>query len=205
MDNEPKVFYTPEVSNTQNQSRFKPKYLLYVFIAVVVAEVVWGIQTLLAPVPVQKSEEPVQAAGPSLSLTASSEDIKPGENFSVTVGLQTEGRKTAGTDIVLKFDPRFLEASTSGFVRGDIYSDYPPVSIDNKAGVIKASGIISLDGKGFEGPGLFGSFPFKAKMAGQTVIQLDYIKDSYADSNIVEFGTNTDILERVGNLEINIK
>lgn len=207
MDDKPQVLYTPQTANPYHRRQFKPGYLFYVLAAVVIIEVLWGVTTLLTPVRVKKvnNAAPISAAGATLTLASSQKEVKAGDVLLVNINLKTGGYKTIGMDAVLKYDPRFLEVSSPAFTGGKIFSEYPKVEVDGTAGMVKVSGTLTAVEGGFEGTGLFGTVSFKTKVAGQTVIQPDFIKDSYVDSNIIELGTTKDILEKVDNLEVNIK
>lgn len=187
------------------QSWFKPKYLLYAFIAIVIVEVLWAAKTLLTPIPQRQVNPPPSIADASLTLFTSDKIYKIGDNFSVDINLSTGGHKTVGTDIVLKYNPKVLEASQTAFIKGTIYPEYPQARIDSTKGTIEVSGVVSTKDASFIGSGLFGKVFFKAKTSGLALIQLDFTKDLSTDSNIVEMNTSKDILGGVNNLEVEIK
>ncbi len=209
MDNQnPNVFYTPEALRPQTKSWFKPKFIFIALLAVVAIEIVLAVKTLLTPIPHQKVSGPAALTDASLSLQVSkavASGVKVGDNFTVGVILSTGGHRTVGTDVVLRYDPAYLEASTSVFTKGIIYSDYPSVSVDNKAGVIRASGIVTSGNVNFGGEGPFGKLLFKAAKVGKTTISSDFTKGLTTDSNVTEVGTLQDVLGKVNNLEINIQ
>lgn len=208
MDNNqnPIVYNAPQPASSPKREWFKPKYLIYVLVFVIIIELIWGLKTLITPVPTKKvSTAPVVSANVSLTLLSSKKDYKVGDNLIVDIDLSTNLHKTIGTDIVLKYDPKYLEATSGAFIRGGIYPDYPAVEVDNAKGVINASGIINPNEGGFAGSGIFGEVVFKAKTAGTTDLKLDFIKGTTNDSNVFELGASDDILKEVNNLEINIQ
>ena len=208
MDNNqnPTVYNAPQPADSPRRIWFRPKDLIYALIFIIAIELVWGLKSLLTPVLSKKvSSPPLISEGASLSLISSSKDYKIGDKFLVNVNLSTASHKTVGTDIVLQYDPKLLEATPGAFTKGTIYPDYPAVNIDNIKGIISASGVISPNGDGFKGSGVFGKIAFRAKITGQTILKLDFIKDATNDSNVFEPGVSNDILKEVNNLEINIQ
>lgn len=187
------------------QSWFKPKYLLYAFIVVVIIEIIWAAKTLLTPIPQKKVTPPPAITDATLSLASASKTYKIGDSVPVNINLSTGGHKTVGTDIVIKYDPKVLEATQTAFIKGAIYPDYPPARINNTKGTVEVSGVVSTKGTGFTGSGFFGKVMFKAKSAGLVLIQIDYTKDLSTDSNVVEVSTSKDVLGGVNNLEVEIK
>lgn len=206
MDNQsPKVYYTPEALTPPKESRLKGKYMLYVLVGIILVEIMWGLKTVFTPLPTTKVTLPPNPVGVNLALLSLKKDYKVGDSFPVDISLFTGGHKTVGTDVVVKYDPKFLEATAGAFIKGTTYPDYPAVNVDNISGIITASGIDAPSGKGFAGTGLFGKVWFSAKSKGLTTIRLSFVKDAYTDSNVVELGTSKNILEKVNDLSINIQ
>lgn len=137
----------------------------------------------------------------TITLTSSKQTLKVGENFVVAIDVKTK-RLTDAMDLVLKYDPKVLEASSSA-ITGNLYDQYPVNKVDASLGVITVSGITS-EQNGIIPNGVFGYLTFKAKAQGQSKISVDFTPNTTNDSNIIEAKTGKDVLSSVNNLELNI-
>lgn len=205
MDKNPTV-YTIGESVKPNKKWYQTWRIIYPILGVVViVELILGLKTLLVPLPKFTSISLQPITGASIFLSADKPNIKLGETVPVKVRIWTGGRVTSGTDLVLRFDPKILEASSTAFVRGKIYTDYPLISVDSKNGVIRVSGIASTAKQTFSGVGEFGMINFKARAAGQTTLAVDFKKGQTDDSNVISIKTNEDVLEKVKDLKLTIE
>lgn len=199
--------YTPEALKPQPKSWIKPKFVLLGLLAAVAIEVVLGIKTLMSPVSVQKvsSVIPLYFNGSGMLLEVPAASVKTGDTVPVKVILSTGLHTAIGTDLVLSYDPGLLEASKDAFTKGSIYSDYPYVNVDPVNGIISASGVASGSQKSFKGAGVFGTVAFKAKAPGRAVLTIEIKPGTTNYSNVIDSDTNQNVLEKVSNLEIEIK
>lgn len=206
MDNQdPKVIYTPEALKPLKKRWFKAKLIFLPLLAVIAIEIVFGMKTLLTPVPVTKAHPLAPVGRAKLSIIVPQLSYKVGDTIPVELRLTTEGYTSAGTDLILNYDPKLLEASAGAFVQGPIYTDYPFINIDTKSGVINASGVASVSQKGFKGKGVFGTVNFKAKANGKTTLTIDFKANSINKTNVIDAGTTQNILDQVSPLELEIK
>ncbi len=184
---------------------FRPKLIFIVLGVIIAVEVIFAVRTLTKPLPPPPAKlQPI--SGGKIVLLSPGKSYKVGDSVFVTIRVATGGRATNGTDLVLNYDPKILEASTSGAIRpGKIYSDYPILTVDPKTGTIRISGTTSAGSKAFNGIGVFATLNLKAISAGDTTLKVDFQKDSTTDSNVVESSTTKDILEEVFNLEVNVQ
>lgn len=206
MNTQNPTVYTTGKAVKPNKKWWQTWRIIYPILgAVVIVELILGLKTLLAPLPrsTQQSLQPITAA--SISLSSDKPNIKLGETVPVKIRLWTGGRSTSGTDLVLRFNPKILEASSTAFVRGIIYPDYPLISVDSKNGVIRISGIASTANQAFSGIGEFGMINFKAKGKGVTTLAVDFKKGQTDDSNVISIKTNEDVLEKVKDLKLTIE
>lgn len=180
------------------------RIIIIVFAAVLAIEALIGAKTLLTPIPSLKKPQAQTITAASLTLSAP-KSVKVGENVPVSVKVSTGGHLTTGVDLVLKYDSSKLEASDSAFTPGTIYDDYPPININSINGVIRISGVVGVNKPGFNGSGNFGILQFSAKSSGSTTVSLDFKAGQTNDSNILEVGTNNDVLGQVGSATINIQ
>lgn len=204
MDNQ---IFTNKVSDFQKTYKEgKPifKIILIIFAVVLAVEILVGLKTLLTPIKVVKKTESVLTKA-SINLSTAKSVYKVGEAVSLLIKVSTGNRLSAGADLVLKYDPNFLEVSTPSFVKGSTYDDYPAIDVDLTKGIIRASGLVSSSKQGFNGSGDFGELNFTAKALGETNITLEFSPGNTADSNIMEAITNKDILEKGGSVKINIQ
>lgn len=182
------------------------KIIFIIFILAIAVEVVVGLKTLLTPVKLAPKSQPVTnvISDGSITLDSSQTTYQTGAVIPITVKVATGGHLTAGVDLVLKYDPQKLSASPSSFIKGASYDDYPPINLE-KPGFLRISGVVSTNNPGFEGIGEFGTINFVAKAKGVVEVSLDFAPDLTSDSNMVEVGTNKDILGQVSGVKINIQ
>lgn len=208
MENNPKVYTTGEVVKP-NKKWYQTWRIIYPILGVVVlVQLILGVKTLLTPLP-QVSKNQAQKLLPSkgaeIILNSSQSNFKVGEKVTVTIEVSTGGYTTIGTDLVLRFNPKAMETSSADFIRGKIYSEYPLISVDNKDGVVRVSGVATNADQGFNGIGELGVINFKTQAAGQANIIVDFKKGSITDSNIIRSKTSEDVLGSVTNLNLTIK
>lgn len=208
MDNQnPTVYNAPQQPVSHEKKWFQPKYIFFFLIGVIIVEVIIGAKTLLTP-PVQNKNNNTLITAPKeavLVLIPNKKVYKVGENVFVNIHFSSGDHKVVGTDAVLSYDPKVLEASKSAFTKGNVYKDYPLVKVDSKEGTIRVSGITQVNSPGFEGVGSFGTVAFKAKSAGSTELKLDFKEGVTSESNVTEAKTAKDVLGKVYNLKINIE
>lgn len=142
--------------------------------------------------------------GGEINLIPSKDKLKVNEGTRVVIKISTGGRATQGTDVILKFDPKFLKVNASSLHKGEIYPDFPVFSINNKEGIIKISAISPSKNKTFKGVGILAFLDFIAKQSGNTKITVEFEKNKTDDSNIIEAGTSNDILEKVNQIDLSI-
>lgn len=138
----------------------------------------------------------------TLSLSPSSGTFNKGCPLTLQINLATGGIQTDGTDAILAYDStRFSATSISS---GSIYPDFPGNNIDDANGKITVSGLASVTSP-FSGQGTLATVNFKVvdtAPAGATQIKFDFDpqdKSKTTDSNVVERGTVSDVLNSVVN------
>lgn len=145
---------------------------------------------------------PVFAQTATLSLSPSSGTFNKGCPFTLQIVLNTGGTQTDGTDAILIYDSSRITATS--ITSGSIYPDFPGNNIDETNGKITISGLASITTP-FSGNGTLATVNFKVKddaPAGATQIKFDFDPNDKAkttDSNVVERGTVTDVLNSVVN------
>lgn len=145
---------------------------------------------------------PAFAQTATLSLSPSSGTFNKGCPLTLQINLNTGGTQTDGTDAILIYDSsRFSATSISS---GSIYPDFPGNNIDDANGKITISGLASVTSP-FSGQGTLATVNFKVAdvaPAGATQIKFDFDpndKSETTDSNVVERGTISDVLNSVVN------
>lgn len=186
-----------------------PKVIFVILGLIVLVEIIYAVRTLTSnpssPALPQSTAKPVvQLSEKKISLKIPKTIYQVNETVPVTVTLQTAS-EISGVDLIVRFDPKILEATPAGLIKGSILDEYPLLSVDTKQGLIAISGVSSLGGKGFKGIGQFATINFKTKMSGKTSLTIDFKKGSTADSNLVDVNTSKDILEQVDNLEFEVQ
>ncbi len=196
----------PTVTN-QNQIPQKKlsllKIVILIFAGIIAFEILMGLKTLLTPIPASLPKTAAITAG-TITLSAP-QTIKTGNSVPVNIKISTGNHLTTGVDLVLKYDAQKLEASPGSFIKGNAYDDYPPLNIDSANGIIRISGVVSVNKEGFKGSGDFGTLQFLAKSSGSTSVSLDFKPGQTSDSNMLEVGTNNDVLGQVESATIKIE
>lgn len=170
---------------------------------IILIEVYFGLKTLLTPLPAVEKLAPISQG--AVVLTTNQTSYLEGDQIPVTIKLSTGGYNSVGADLVLRYDPNFLEAQENNFFeQGEIYQDYPGISLDKKNGMILMSGIVLSDRGGFNGTGIFGKLKFVAKKLGITKVRVEFQADSTTDSNIIDTVSAKDVLGQTFDVEINI-
>lgn len=212
----PNIIRSPIPAATVNELKKNPggwfkknivKIIVAVLVIAVIVELVFGGITLFSPstsrnlsiIPPKINN--LQDA--TLSLVTDKSSYKKGDLVAIDVKLFTGGYTTDSTDLVVKYDPKFLEPDSKTFAQqGQIYSEYPALQVDKVAGLIGISGITVPGNNGFSGVGSFAKLNFTTLQDGQTQVTIDYESGKTSDSNVVLSGSSEDILGSVTNANI---
>lgn len=143
---------------------------------------------------------PLFAASGSLSVFPRDLKIVNGAEFRVTVVMDTGGEKSAGTDVIMRFDPNKLELLD--IVPAQAYSTYIGKTINNADGQAAISGIIQ-PGESVSGSHIFAALIFKAEKEGKADISFDVTPGGRNDSNIASLG-GIELLEHAEGAEAQI-
>lgn len=212
----PTIFKSPNIEQTASQISKNPhgwfksnlvKVVIGVLVIAVLAEALFGVSSLFSPAGSRnlnilqpKVNEMSEA---KLSLLPKQTAFKKSETVVIDVKLYSGGYTTDSTDLVVKYDPEFLEPQGENFAQvGQIYSEYPAVQVDEKKGLVGISGITIPGNNGFSGVGAFARLNFKARKDGQTQVTIDFEPGKTSDSNVVLSGSAKDILGAVENADI---
>ena len=177
------------------------KIIFVVLIVFIVVEVVLGLRNLKQPVSTQltASSNTLQSkSGAKIALVSEKTKYQVGENINVALRIFTGGNSSDGTDVIISYDTSFLEINVSGINTGNIFGDYPLISVSQ--GKVAVSGIAT--GNVFNGIGVLANLNFKAKQTGKTNLLIDYTSGKTTDSNIIETNSGKDILDQVTNLDL---
>lgn len=204
-------------------SKFKKVYILYALaLLIIIGELVWAYTSLykksIIPEQLYKNvnttaevdlESQESSLSGSIKVKSPRASLKVGEKMTVTVYVDSGGKSTDGTDLIINYDPKLLSIDTIGpdkkaMAISDIYNEYPSNSIDDKKGIIAVSGIAN-DSNGMVVNGILGSIIFTAKSAGKSTISVEFTPNIVSESNIIETKTGKDLLGQVQNLEVEIK
>lgn len=205
-DSRPEVTHVSEEPKHRRRAAasFLPKLLFSGLAVVIIVELIIGFRTLVSPTPVIGSKlQPLD--GGQILLATKKDHFASGETVSVLIKESTGGHSVVGSDVSLKYDPTYLEATSSAnFHRANIFGEFPIVTVDNKNGVIKISGIRSPMQGAFSGEGTFGLLEFKAKKEGATSLTINYHPNSTTESTIVDAITGKNILDATNGLSVTI-
>ncbi len=178
-----------------------PHLVIFAFILVILVEVFFGIKDLATTTSGVTNHSPL--SGGTVILHSDKTNFEVGDKIEVKIKVSTGGHSTDGVDLVLNYDPNYLDLDRQSFFKkGLIYPDYPFINVENN--IISISAISSSSGGTFNGVGNFGTLEFRAKKSGNIKLTLEAKKDSTSDTNITETGSALDILDAVSNLELTI-
>lgn len=206
MDNQTFTYQTKTPANPFKKGLLFLKIIFIILGVVILIEIIIGLKTLLSPVPTPKKPVVnVSVSQGQILLSSPKQIFLVGEIVPVNIRVSTGGHPIQGVDLVVKYDPSKLTASSSGFIKGEAYDDYPVANIDVDKGILRMSGIVSVGKPGFIGNGNFGTINFKAKSVGSSDISLIFSPGSTNDSNMIEVGSSKDVLGQVSDVKINIQ
>lgn len=172
----------------------KARYFLTTFIILFgLIELLWANSYLgpaQLPLRPSKAEE-----GAILSLDPSQKVVTVGEEFEVSLNLNTGGVETSGADVIISYDPDILEVVQ---IRpGILFQKYPVSEAkDGKIGFSAAA----VPPQAFSGKGTLAYLKFKALSPGTDFLQFAFEKGVTSDSNVVKAGSfGQDVLDKVIN------
>lgn len=200
-------------NNGNSSGKFKnflsvPKIIFAIFGIIVLVEIIYAVRVLTAPTPAPPAalKQVVQKEiGGKISLTVPKTSYEVNETIPVSVMVDTGTHEVSGIDLIVQYDPKILEASSAGLIKGEILDEYPLLSVDAKKGLISISGISSLKRSGFAGQGQFALINFTSKAPGQSSLVVEFKGGATTASNLVEANTSKNILDEARNLEISVK
>lgn len=146
--------------------------------------------------------------GATLSLSPSSGTKTLNSIFPVAIILNTNSQDTAGTDVIINYNPADLQVQDADSVTagvqiqaGTLYASYPANSVDATAGKIYFSGIISPGATtGYNGTGTLATINFKVlRVAAASAVTFSFTAGATNDSNVTTRVNPADILETVTN------
>lgn len=140
--------------------------------------------------PTKAGEEKAQ-----LWLLPTKLNLKQGEETEIRVFLISRVSEVGGVDLVLKYDPSFLEIVGNTIKPGTIFDYYRDRLVDNRRGIIR----LSSSGK-FKGEGTFATFMIKAAKKGEGKIEIISPKTSPDSAVVWDAEEKTNILEATYNL-----
>ncbi|MCL4384674.1 cohesin domain-containing protein [Patescibacteria group bacterium] len=141
-------------------------------------------------------------AAPRLTLTPASGSYSNGTQFTVTIGVETDGQKAAGVDIWSTFDATKMEVVGITQVSNPAYG-FAQISpnIDNTTGKFDMS-FVSNSTSTYDAQALSGALAtvtFRAKATGTASLNFTCSKE-FTDSNIISADTtNTDLIDCASN------
>ncbi|MEK7146759.1 MAG: cohesin domain-containing protein [Patescibacteria group bacterium] len=159
----------------------------------------------------------------SLALITAKKEYSLNDLIEVSILLNTGKRKTAGVDIVLKYDPQFLELQSQNSNAAQVKSVKKERNVNPKEflstefssfDIFPYMKLDSLNGNFFfsalakplrevNGQGAVAVLNFKAVKQGETAIKLVFEKGSARDSNVAYLGK--DVLAKVYDLQLKIQ
>ncbi len=141
-----------------------------------------------------------------LTLAANDSEYKVGDDVIVDVYLDTNGEAVDGVDLILEYNPSFVQLNgTAKFfnTEGSVFSNFIGAKADKEEGRIEISALTS-PGNSFQGRGKIGSLVFSSQSAGNTKISFVFKKGDTTDTNVSSYSQSGDTLDRVQNVSLTI-
>ncbi len=150
-----------------------------------------------------KSMAVAAATAPALLFDPATSSVALGQNFTVTVKVDTYGNATTGTDAYIQYDQTAVQFVS--LANGDFY---PSISHADQQGVLSLRGMVTEPASSKTGTGLLGAVTFKAlkEVVTRLVFICDpskatsskIIKNDINATNIISCGSNNQITVTVG-------
>lgn len=133
----------------------------------------------------------------TLSLNPSSQTVTLNSPFSVTIEIDTKGESTTATDVLLTFDPSYLEILSVDIVQPPLYPTNTKV-LDNTGGKIRLTSTHEDAVNSYTGAGILATLKFNPKTAGNANVVFTCVTGKTNDTNMFKKGTSTDVAECSG-------
>lgn len=135
--------------------------------------------------------------GATLTLNPSSAQVAVNTPFAVDIYLDTKAERTTATDIVLSFDPTYLEVTNVAFKIPNLYPINSKI-IDNTTGKIRITSAEDNVTDVFTGADTLATLTITPKVLGNSSLVFTCEMGKTNESNVFKKGTSTDILECSG-------
>ncbi len=179
------------------------KLIILIFGVVIVGEIIFGIRTLTSPAKTVGKVQPI--TGGKIFLSSPNQTFKVGDPVPVNLRIDTGGNNINGVDVVINYNPGFMTITRQSIETQGVFTDFPLLEVDDKNGVVRISGIASVNQPGFSGIGTLAKLNFTAKAAtSQTKMMVNFTPGLTTESNIIEAGSSQDILDGVTDLNLTI-
>jgi len=194
----------------------KVKLLFTVLVLAIVGEVVWAVFYLTNPLkffqekPTPSPFLPSPEEGALLFLDPPFGEFQRGSVLETSIILDSKENLVTGADVVLRFDPNFLEVVDANpnlegiqITPGKIFSEYLGNKVDLTKGRITISGLTEIN-QPFSGRGVLAQVKFLTKKVGTTKVFFEFQPAATNDSNVA--GTFAkDILDKTIGGEYSIR
>lgn len=114
-----------------------------------------------------------------------------GQEFDVTVSLDTLGSKTTGADAIITFNPTYVEAMS---VNLSSPYEHKFSHIFNDTGTLKLSATYTHVADSFQGVSPYATIRFRAKQVGSSPLAFVCASGNTNDTNILELQSGNDIV-----------
>lgn len=193
------------MDNLPNTSNKLPKIIFGLFGIILIIELIFAIKTLTAPAPPLTTINKIKSYGEKIILQTNNLNPKVSDIVPVELWLSSD-KLVSGADVILKFDTKYFSSSGSADIKkGEIFKEYPLLSINSQKGEVRLSGIAVSSSDTFKGMGLLGTVNLRVKNVGVTNISVDFELNKSDDSNIAGVSSGEDMLQEVKNLNLTIK
>lgn len=186
-------------------------YGILMILVVVALLVRWWHSMNLSKSVVQKTNSSTTSAIPKsptsyvgkYSLEGDAKTYKVGEAIDVSVVFEAPGKSLDGTDVVLHFDPKVINAL--GFAPGTYFGLTPRKDIDNKSGTVVVTSLSTEATKPASNKVTLGIVHFQAVKEGTTEISFDFIQGGSSKTALTESKTSQNILGIVEGMKITVE
>lgn len=174
------------------------KQIVKVLITLVILELlgagVWYVSASPTPAIAPGLEIiPVKKPKAELSLQSAAATVVQDQEFTADVILTQEKAKLLGVDAVLTYDPEIL--TVEEVTLGSAFTESLPVQIKADEGKVYIT-LYNRQGQEITGEVKLATLKLRAKAAGEVALQFDFTPGATTDSNVSDFETKEDILDK---------
>jgi hypothetical protein len=142
----------------------------------------------------------IVAAGFNFEPSSITKEVN--SSFEIEIIIDTKSEQVGGAGAIIRYDINSIKINS--IIPGDVFADYPILSINDKIGQANISGIVGSPNELYTGKGIFAKLNVTGIKTGETSLSFEFEKGKTSDSNIATTYAPYDILTDVNIAVINL-